>query len=594
MVSLLQACGDLGARKQGMWVHGCVIAHGFESDVSAGNSLVAMYAKCRNMCDAGQVFEDMPEKNVISWTAMIAGYAQNGQGHDALALFDEMRLVGVNPNSVTMVNLLSVCADLGALQQGKVIHAYVTGHGFDSNEFVANSLIDMYAKCGSPNDAQLVFDRMPQRSVVSWNTIISGYAQNGYFNKALALFHQMQLTGMAPDSVTIVSVLSACAHLEDLQQGKWIHDFIMQSGLYSNIFVSNSLIDMYAKCKRIDIACQIFDGMYKKDVVSWNAMISGYAQNGHANEALESFNQMQLADVKPDSETMVSVLSACAQSGALQQGMRIHNYVIKSGLELDAFVETALVDMYAKCGNVGIARQLFAQMRTRTVVAYSAMIAGYGMHGYGEDALRLFSQMQQTGMKPNGITFISVLSACSHSGLVDDGLQYFNCMSQDYGIVPMLEHYACMVDLLGRAGCLVEARDFIKNMPIHPNACVWGTLLGAYRIHCNIELAEYVAEILFDLEPNNAGYYVLLSNTYAAAGRWDEVAKVRTKMKNTGLKKTSGCSLIEINSRFHSFLAGDKSHPQSKQIYGMLETLSGQMKDAGYVPITNFVMHDVE
>ncbi|XP_057835654.2 putative pentatricopeptide repeat-containing protein At3g01580 [Cryptomeria japonica] len=594
MVSVLQACGDVGDLQQGMLAHDYVVRHGFELDVEVGNSLIAMYAKCRRMESSLQVFKSVPQKSVVSWTAMIAGYGWNLQGIEALEIYNQMRLSGVKPNSMTMTSMLSVCAELRLLQLGKLIHDYVVGHGLVSNEFVANSLIDMYAKCLSLKDARLVFDKIPQRSLVSWNTIIAGYVQNGHPTQALVMFNEMQLAGMMPDSFTIVSVLSACAHVVDLQQGKSIHDFIIRTGLESNVFVANSLIDMYAKCKNQDIARKMFDRMCTRDVVSWNAMISGYAQNGYANEALELFAEMQLGDVKPDAETMVSLLLACSNLGALQQGMWIHTYVIRRGLEFDVFVERALIDMYAKCGNVDVSRQLFDNISKKTAVAYSAMIAGYGMHGRGEDALVLFSQMQQKGLKPNGITFISVLSACSHSGLVDEGWRQFNCMSKDYNISPMLQHCACMVDLLGRAGRIYEAHDFIQKMPVTPNADVWGTLLGACKIHCNTVVGEHVAEILLDLEPKNAGYYVLLSNLYAANGRWDEVAKVRTKMKDRGLKKTSGWSSIQISNRFHSFHSGDKSHPESIKIYAMLDTLTRQMKDAGYMPNTNLLLHDIE
>eukprot|EP01018_Ginkgo_biloba_P037442 Gb_29881 [translate_table: standard] len=594
MVSALQACANLGALQQGKWIHDYILRSGFESDVSVGNTLVAMYAKCGSIQIARQLFEHMSERNVISWSAMIAGYAQNGYAPDAFTLFSQMMRTHVKPNSVTMVSVLSACAQLGALQHGKCIHAYIIRHRLESNSFVGNSLIDMYTKCGMMEYARQVFYLMCQKNVVTWNAMIAGYSQNGHFNEALATFHEMQMSRITPDAFTIVSVLSACAHLGALQQGKWIHDYVTRSGLDSNVFVGNSLIDMYAKCGSIGIARQLFNRMSRRDVVSWNAMIAGYSHNGDGHEFLTLFYQMLLVGETPESGTIVSVLLACANLGALQQGKWIHNYIIRSGFESDAFVQTALIDMYAKCGNVEIARNLFDTMPERNVVAYSAMIAGYGMHGYGEDALVLFSQMQQTGMKPNRITFICVLSACSHAGLVDEGWQYFDSMSRDYCITPSVEHYACMVDLLGRAGHLEQAQNFIENMPVDPNAGVWGALLGACRIHCNIELGERVARILFDLEPGNAGYYVLLSNIYAAAGRWDEVAMVRIMMKDRGLRKPPGYSLIEINNRVHAFVVGDRSHPQSEKIYAMLETLVRQIKETGYVSKTNFVLHDVK
>eukprot|EP01018_Ginkgo_biloba_P020817 Gb_00206 [translate_table: standard] len=594
IASALQACAHLGNMQEGSKIHDCIIRLGFESDVSVGNSLVAMYSKCGSIEAARNLFDKMSKRDAVTWNAMIAGYAQNGHANEALVLFYRMQLAGIIPNSETVVSVISACGYLLALQQGRSIHNYIIRSGFESDIFVGNSLIAMYGKCGCINVARHLFDKMTNRDVVSWNSMIAGYSQNGHANEALILFHQMQLADVTPDSVSVVSALQACAHLGDLQHGKVIHDTISQSGLGLDVSVRNSLIGMYTKCGSIEIARQLFDIMSKRNVVSWNAMIAGYTQNGHANEALTLFYQMQLAGVRPDSFTMVSVLLAYAHLAALQRGKWIHGCIIRSGFELDVFVGTALIDMYAKCGSIDIAHQFFDTMSTRNVVSWNAMIAGYGMHGHGEDAIALFSQMQKTGMKPNHITFVCVLSACSHAGLLDEGWQYFYCMSQDYSITPRMEHYACMVDLLGRAGHLDEAHNFIKKMPLEPDANVWGALLGACRIHCNVELGERVAKCLFDLEPEDAGFYVLLANIYGAACRWDDAEKVRTMMKNRQVKKTPGCSLIEINNRIHVFLVGDRSHPQSEKIYAMLETLAGQMKDAGYVPRTESVLYDVE
>eukprot|EP01018_Ginkgo_biloba_P019689 Gb_04894 [translate_table: standard] len=594
MLSVLQACAHLGVLQQGKLIHDYIIQNGFDSDVCVGNSLVAMYAKCGSTEIARQLFNKMPKRNVVSWSAMIAGCAQNGHANEAFTLFHQMQLAGIIPNSVTMINVLQACAHLGALEQGIWIHGYIIRKGFESEVFVANSLIDMYAKCGSVEIARNVFDKMSKRNVVSWSSLLAGYAQSGYANEALALIQQMRLTDVKSNSVTMVSLVQSYTYLATPQQGKWVHGYIIKNGFEFDVFVVNSLIDMYSKCGSTEVAWHLFDRMSKKDVVSWNAMIVVYAQNGYAREALSLFNQMQLTDVKPDMATILSVLPACAHLAALQQGKWIHGYIIRSGFESYVSVGNSLIDMYAKCGSVQIARHFFDKMSERNVVSWNAMIAGYGMHGHGEDALRLFSQMQQMGMKANNVTFVCVLSACSHAGLVDEGRQYFYAMIQDYCVTPRMEHYACMVDLLGRAGCLDEARDFIEKMPLEPGANVWGALLSACRIHCNIELGEYVAKRLFVLEPENAGCYVLLSNIYAAAGRWDDVAKVRTVMKDRGLKKTPGCSLIEVNNKVHAFFVGDRSHPQSEKIYIMLETLDGQMKAAGYVPSTKFVLHDVE
>eukprot|EP01018_Ginkgo_biloba_P037418 Gb_09410 [translate_table: standard] len=591
---VLKASAGLTALQEGQEIHYHIVRTGFQSDVYVGNALIDMYAKCGNIKDARQVFEKLSTRDVVSWTAIISGYVQNGDACEALTLFHQMQLADVNTDAVTIVSVLSACALLGALQQGMWVHNYLIRSGFEADASVGNSLVAMYAKCSNLEIARHLFDTMSRRDVVSWNAMIAGYAQNGYTYEALTLFHQMQVEGVKPNQVTLLSIIPLCADIGDLQQGKGIHDYIIRRGFESIVTVGTALIHMYAKCGCIEIARQLFDKMSERNVISWNAMIAGYAQNGHGNEALILFNQLQLADVKANSMTMVNVLQACAHLGVLKQGKWIHDYIIRNGLESDVFLVTALIDMYAKCGSIETARLLFDRMSERDVVSWSAMIAGYGMHGHAKDALDLFFQMQQAGVRPNDITFIGVLSACSHAGLVNDGWQYFECMSRDYCITPTTKHYACMVDLLGRAGHLYEAQVFIEKMPLKPDTSVWGALLGACRIHCNIELGKRVAECLFYLEPENAGFYVLLSNIYAASGKWDDVAKIRTMMKDRGVKKTPGCSLIEVSNRVHAFLVGDRSHPQSEKIYAMLETLAGQMKEAGYAPNTNFVLHDVE
>eukprot|EP01018_Ginkgo_biloba_P011244 Gb_34298 [translate_table: standard] len=591
---VLKACAALSALQEGKEIHDDIVRAGFESDVFVGNSLVAMYAKCGSIDLARHLFDKMPKRSVVSWNAMIAGYAQNGHANEALSLFHQMKLADVIPDKATIVSVLPACAELGDLQNGKDVHAYVIRNKFESDISVGNSLVAMYAKCGSADFARQMFDKISNKDVVSWTTMIAGYTQNGQASEALALYHQMQLAGIKPNSLTMVGVLPACANLAALHQGKWIHAYIIRNGFESDVIAGTALIDMYTKCGNMESAYQLFDNMSARNVVSWNAMIVGYTQNAQANEALTLFHQMQLEGIRPDRATMVSVLPACAHLAALQQGKWIHGYIIRSGFEPDVCVGTALIDMYAKCGSIEIACQIFEKMSQRDVVSWSAMIAGYGMHGQGKDALALFSQMQETGMKPNPITLTSVLYACSHAGLVDEGWKYFNCMSRDFCITPGMDHYACMVDLLGRAGRLDEAQDFIKKMPIEANAEVWGPLLGACRIHCNIELGESVAEHLFNMEPKNAGNYVLLSNIYAAASKWDGVTKVRTMMKERGVTKTPGCSLIEVNNRIHAFIAADRSHPQSEKIYATLEILAGQMKEAGYVSNANFVLHDVE
>eukprot|EP01018_Ginkgo_biloba_P023512 Gb_17382 [translate_table: standard] len=593
IVNVLPACAYLLALELGREIHNYVIKSEPELDVMVWNALVDMYAKCGRIDIARCVFDKMPQRTVVSWTTMIAGCAQNGHSKEALKLFQEMRLTGMEPNVVTLVSILPACADLAALKQGKEIHNYLIKIELESDVLVRNALVDMYVKCRSISIARQLFDKMFQRDVVSWTEMIAGYVQNDNGNEAFLLFREMQSVGMKPDLFTIVSVLQACGHLTTLQQVREIHGYILRGGFELDVLVSNALIATYAKCYSVEIARQVFDMMIERNSVSWTAMIAGYVQQKHGIAALDLFRQMPLAGVKPDSVTIASVLPACAQLAALQHGKEIHGYTVRSEFQSGIYASSSLIDMYAKCGRIEVARQVFNKMFERNVVSWNAMIAGYGMHGNGEDAIALFHQMQQEGMKPDHITFVAVLSACSHSGLMDEGWRYFDCMSQEFHITPRVEHYSCMVDLLGRSGLLDEALDFIEKMPLQPHAGVWGALLGACRIHCNIELGEGVAEHLLELEPQNSGVYVLLSNIYAAADRWEDAAKMRTLMKDRGLKKMPGCSWIEVKNRVHTFVVGDRSHAQSDEIYAVLESLAVQMKAAGYEPDTNFVLHDV-
>eukprot|EP01018_Ginkgo_biloba_P002617 Gb_35466 [translate_table: standard] len=655
-VCVLGVCIKERALSDGKLVHSHTILRGFLPDKLLQNTLLNMYAKYGSPEDARRFFDQMLIRDVCSWSVMIAAYSRHGFAEEALTFFHQMQRTGIQPNEFTFASVLPACANLTALDKGMEIHEGITRRGFQFNVFVGNSLVDMYAKCGCIEKARSLFDKMSARDVVSWTAMIAGYAQNGQSVEALNLFKQMQLAVVKPDAKMFASVLSACANLATLEQGMEIQAYIIRTGLQSDVFVESALVDMYAKCGTIIKARNVFDKMPQRnvvswtaiiagyarngdideaqklfgkmpksdaiswtsmvggytenghadetlnlfqripqrDVVSWNAMIAGYAQNGQSVEALKLFRQMKLAGAKPDSKTFASVLPACANLAALEQGVEIHEEIIRSGCQSDVFVANALLDMYAKCGSIEKARDLFRKMHERNTVSWTAMIAGYGIHGHGKEALKLFEQMQRSGINPDHVTLVCVLSACCYAGLVDKGWHYFDCMSQYYHITPTMEHYACMVDLLGRAGRLDEAQDFVNKMPIEPDATVWGCLLAACRIHNNVELGESVAEHLFNLNPKNAAPYVLLSNIYAVAGRWDDIENLRKIMKHKKVRKVPGCSWIEIDKQVHAFLVGDSSHPQMQKIYGKLETLYRQMKTAGYVPNTRFVMNDVE
>eukprot|EP01018_Ginkgo_biloba_P002567 Gb_33719 [translate_table: standard] len=544
---------------------------------------------------------------------------------EAMGILDLLDQLGIRPDANTYSSLLQCCVDMKALEEGKRVHGHILSSACKPGLFLWNRLVDMYAKCNSLVHARDVFDKMPKRDVCSWNTMIAGYSKHGriddarqlfdkmpvqdvfswttmvagyvrhgHVEEALNLFYQMQQAGMESSKFTIASVLSACASLPAPRQGREIHAHIIRTGSESDVFVWSALVDMYAKCGSIEEACRIFMKMHERDVVSWTVMIGRFVQGGYGEEALKLFSQMQMAGVKPNQFTFASVLCACSMRTALELGAQAHAHIIRTGFEPNAFVGSALVDMYAKCGNLESACLVFEKMPEPDLVSWTAMVAGYAQNGHGKKAIHFFERMLRKGMKPDHIIFIGVLSACTHAGLVDEGLYYFESITRDHSITPVADHYACMIDLLGRAGRLVEAENFLNNMPFEPDAFLWAALLGACRIHGNIELGKRAAECLFKLEPENPATYVTLANIYAAAGRWEDVARVRKMMEDRGVKKKPGRSWIEVKDRVHSFLVGDRSHPQTEDIHAILERLAGQMKEEGYVPNTNFVLRDVD
>jgi pentatricopeptide repeat protein len=550
---------------------------------------------------------------------------KRGTPKEAIAVLYQMNKPNIPADSKTYGFLLQACAKHESLTEGKLLHTLIVKSVSQHDVFVGNNLISMYIKCGDMKDAMNVFDRIPQRNVVSWTALISGYVQRGYGKEAMRLFNKMVGKGVKPNQFTLSTVVKACASNAYLEQGKQAHNYIIKMGFESDVVVQTALVHMYARCGSFEDARHVFDKMSERstrtwnamitghaqnrdmkkalklfyemserDVVSWTAVIAGYAQNGYGDESLNVFNQMRKTGMKSDSFIMGSVLSACADLAALELGRQFHAYVVQSGFAMDIVVGSALVDMYAKSGSMEDACQVFDKMPQRNEVSWNSIITGCAQHGRGNDAVLLFEQMLQAGIKPNEISFVGVLSACSHTGLVNEGRGYFNLMTQNYGIVPDVSHYTCMIDLLGRAGCLDEAENFINGMPVEPDVSVWGALLGACRIHGNTELAKRIAEHLLGMEVQIAGIYVLLSNIYAAAGQWDDAAKVRKLMKDRGVMKQPGYSWIEVKTIMHAFVAGETSHPQLEEIHEFLESLSRKMKAAGYVPNKNFVLQDVE
>ncbi|XP_057536708.1 pentatricopeptide repeat-containing protein At1g11290, chloroplastic [Amaranthus tricolor] len=590
---LLKLCGDNSDIRRGSELHGQLIVNGFSNNLFGMNGVMNMYAKCNAVLNAYKMFDRMPEKDVASWNAIIAGYAQNGFAKIALELVVRMQEEGKKPDWITLITVLPALADMGVLVMGKSIHGYVLRAGFDCYVNVLTALIDMYAKCRAVGTARLIFNSMESKTVVTWNSMIDGYIQIGNPQEALKLFDRMLDEGIVPSDVSIMEAANACANMGDIEKGIIIHKMADQLGFSSNVSVTNCLISMYSKCKKVDDAVRLFNSLKNKTRVSWNALIIGFAQNGRVNDALNYFSEMQSRGIELDSFTLVSVIPALAELSILRQAKWIHGLAIRTCLDKHVYVKTALIDMYAKCGAIKTARRLFDDMEERHTTTWNIMIDAYGTHGLGEAALEIFFEMQKGSILPNEVTFLCLISACSHSGLVEDGKYFFDLMKEEYNLEPAMDHYGAMVDLLGRAGLLDEAWDFIENMPIEPGISVYGAMLGACKIHKNIELGELAANRLFDMDPDDGGYHVLLANLYSAASMWDKVLEVRSMMEKKGLRKTPGCSLVELRNEFHTFHSGSTMHPQSREIYAYLDSLIERIKRVGYVPDTSSI-HDVE
>ncbi|XP_010261320.1 PREDICTED: pentatricopeptide repeat-containing protein At1g08070, chloroplastic-like [Nelumbo nucifera] len=505
-----------------------------------------------NMTRSVLIFTHAHKPNQFTWNTIIRGLSISNTPQRAIFIFVQMCREFIQRQSFTYAFVLKACARSHALETGKAIHGLAAKSGHVSHIFVATTAIHAYSTCGDLNSAEKVFDEMDTRNVVSWNAVISGYVQNGLPDDGLRLFGWMWSEGVRPNDVTLIGVISACAQKKELELGRWLHTYVNENWdeFRSSINIRTALIDMYAKCRQIDLARQVFNEAQKRDIGMWNALIGGYVFNGHFEEALELFQKIEAGELEPDEPTLVSTLRACAHLGALDIGERIHSYAKEKEKRFmfNTTLGTALIDMYSKCGCITKAREVFNRMHLRDVMAWTSMIWGLAIHGHAMDALDLFLLMLDSGPMPDGITFIGVLYACSHAGLVDQGIHYFEAMRNKYHISPKIEHYGCMIDLLGRAGRLEEAYDLILRMEMQPNAIIWRALLSACRLHLSIKFAEVAIENLFKLQCDHCGDYVLLSNIYASQGRWDNVERIRRKMEEGGIRKLPGLSFIETNS----------------------------------------------
>ncbi|XP_059665444.1 pentatricopeptide repeat-containing protein At4g14170-like [Cornus florida] len=556
VVSVLPVCAELEDEVTASRIHCYVVKVGLDAQVTIGNALVDAYGKCGNVRALKKVFNEMVEKNEVSWNSIITSFAHTEHNREALDMLKMMIDAGVRPNSITISSMLPVLVELERFTVGKELHGFSIRMSMETDIFVSNSLIDMYAKSGQSTKASIVFHKMNTRNIVSWNSMIANFAQNSLESAAIGTVRQMQTHGEIPNSVTLTNVLPACARIGSLSRGKEIHAQSIRTGSAFDLFVSNALADMYAKCGRLNFAQNVFD-ISLRDNISYNILIVGYSQMSDCSNSLTLFSEMGMMGMKHDTVSFVGVLSACANLAAIKQGKEIHGFLVRKMFHTHLFVANSLLDLYTKCGRIDLAVKVFDQIPKKDVASWNAMILGFGMLGELDTAINFFEAMREDGVDYDSVSYIAVLSACSHGGLVEKGRNYFDQMCAQ-GIKPTQMHYACMVDLLGRSGLVEEAAELIKSLPIVPDANIWGALLGACRIYGNIELGCWAAEHLFKLKPEHCGYYILLSNMYAEAGRWEEADRIRDLMKSRGAKKNPGCSWVQIGDQMHAFVVGER------------------------------------
>ncbi|CBI30711.3 unnamed protein product, partial [Vitis vinifera] len=512
----------------------------------------------------------------------------------------------------TYCSVLQLCADLKSIQDGRRIHSIIQSNDVEVDGVLGSKLVFMYVTCGDLREGRRIFDKVANEKVFLWNLLMNGYAKIGNFRESLSLFKRMRELGIRRvesarklfdelgdrDVISWNSMISGYVSNGLSEKGLDLFEQMLLLGINTDLAtmvsveltLNNCLLDMYSKSGNLNSAIQVFETMGERSVVSWTSMIAGYAREGLSDMSVRLFHEMEKEDLFPNSITMACILPACASLAALERGQEIHGHILRNGFSLDRHVANALVDMYLKCGALGLARLLFDMIPEKDLVSWTVMIAGYGMHGYGSEAIAAFNEMRNSGIEPDEVSFISILYACSHSGLLDEGWGFFNMMRNNCCIEPKSEHYACIVDLLARAGNLSKAYKFIKMMPIEPDATIWGALLCGCRIYHDVKLAEKVAEHVFELEPENTGYYVLLANIYAEAEKWEEVKKLRERIGRRGLRKNPGCSWIEIKGKVHIFVTGDSSHPLANKIELLLKKTRTRMKEEGHFPKMRYAL----
>ncbi|CAO2044947.1 unnamed protein product [Urochloa humidicola] len=559
--------------------------------------LVNLYSKLDLPVPAAAALASDPSPTVVSYTAFISGAAQHGRPAPALSAFAAMLRLGLRPNDFTFPSAFKAAASAPSWSTiGPQIHALALRFGYlPVDSFVACAALDMYFKTGRIALARRLFEEMPNRNVVAWNAVMTNAVLDGRPLETVEAYFGLRMAGGMPNVVSVCAFFNACAGATYLSLGEQFHGFVVKCGFETDVSVSNSMVDFYGKCRCVGKAKAVFDRMGVRNSVSWCSMVVAYAQNGGEEEAFSVYLGARRAGEEPTDFMVSSVLTTCAGLLGLDLGRALHAVAVRSCIDASIFVASALVDMYGKCGGIEDAEQVFFEMPQRNLVTWNAMIGGYAHIGDARNALAVFDDMMKCGeTAPNYITLVNVLTACSRGGLTKEGYELFKMMAERFGIKPRIEHYACVVDLLGRAGMEEQAYEIIQGMPIRPSISVWGALLGACKMHGKTQLGKIAAEKLFELDPHDSGNHVLLSNMFASAGRWAEATDVRKEMKNVGIKKDPGRSWITWKNVVHVFQAKDTKHEMNNEIQALLAKLKSQMQAAGYMPDTQYALYDLE
>ncbi|CAK7340704.1 unnamed protein product [Dovyalis caffra] len=594
---LLSICGREGYLRLGSSLHASIIKiqecfnYQSQNAIVIWNSLLSMYAKNGVLNDAVKLFDEMPMRDTVSWNIIISGFLNDGSFDVGLGFFKQMQSLGYyRLDQATLTTILSACdgPEIGFIN--RAMHCLAVLNGFERDISVGNALITSYFKCGFSSSGMQVFYEMLERNVITWTAVISGLAQSELYEDSLRFFVKMTSGLVEPNSLTYLSSLMACSGMQALKEGCQIHGRLWKLGLQSDFFIESALMDMYSKCGSMGDALQIFESAVELDEVSMTVILVGFAQNGFEEEAMQVFVKMLKAGIDIDPNMVSAVLGVFGVDTSLGLGQQIHSLVIKRSFGSNPFVGNGLINMYSKCGDLEDSIKVFSRMPCRNSVSWNSMIAAFARHGDGYRSLQLYEEMRLKGVEPTDVTFLSLLHACSHVGLVEKGMEFLKYMTEVHRVIPRMEHYACVVDMLGRAGLLSEAKTFIERLPVKPDVLVWQALLGACGIHGDPEMGKYAAEQLILSAPEKAAPYIVLANIYSSKGRWKERAKTIKRIKEMGVAKETGISWIEIEAKLHSFVVEDKLHQQAEIIYGVLAELFGHMIDEGYVPDKRYIL----